>query len=256
MNDVFRQIMLTGADENLVTRDGVAAVRNGLGFGAQHAKIGAAVRLGQAHGAGPFTRRNFGQIQRLLLGGAMRMQALVGTVREARIHRPRLIAGIPEFVARLIDHQWQPLAAVFRVAGKCSPSSLNKLLVGRFKARGRGHCMGCDVELATLDVAGLVEREDHFRGELAALLQNRHDGVDVVVSMRRQRSEFGRNIKQLLHHKTHIAKGRGISRHVSLLLQQLKTLQRIVSYDRLNLSFETCTFCRLGASLYVQTTTE
>ena len=41
------------ADKNFGTGNGVAAIVIGLGFGPQHAQIGTAVRLGQAHGAGP-----------------------------------------------------------------------------------------------------------------------------------------------------------------------------------------------------------
>ena len=134
-------------------------------------------------------------------------------MRQAGVHGPRLIAGIPEFIARLVDHQRQALAAILRVAGQCGPTAVDKLLIGRFKARGRGHSVRGGVERAAFAVAALIQREDHLGGKLAALFQNRHDGVDVVVSMRRQRGEFSRNVKQLLHDKTHVAKRGGVSRH-------------------------------------------
>ena len=76
--------MLAGADENLVAGDGVAAVRVRLGLGAQQAEIGAAVRLGQAHGAGPFAGRDLRAGRAPLFGRAVLVQAFVGAVREAR----------------------------------------------------------------------------------------------------------------------------------------------------------------------------
>jgi hypothetical protein len=53
----------------------VAAVGLRLGLAAQQAQVGAAVRLGQAHGAGPLAAGQLGQVQRLLLGRAVGVQA-------------------------------------------------------------------------------------------------------------------------------------------------------------------------------------
>jgi hypothetical protein len=75
--------VLAGADEDLVAGDLVAAVGLRLGLGAQQAQVGAAVRLGQAHGAGPLAAGQLGQVQLLLLLGAVRVQRLVGAVRQA-----------------------------------------------------------------------------------------------------------------------------------------------------------------------------
>ena len=47
----------------------VAAVGLRLGLGAQQAEVGAAVRLGQAHRAGPLAAGQLGQVDRLLLVG-------------------------------------------------------------------------------------------------------------------------------------------------------------------------------------------
>ena len=49
----------------LVAGDRVAAVGGRLGRGAHEAEIGAALGLGQAHGAGPCAGRELGQIERL-----------------------------------------------------------------------------------------------------------------------------------------------------------------------------------------------
>jgi hypothetical protein len=56
------------ADEDLLAGDAVAAIGLRLGLAAQQAQVGAAVRLGQAHGAGPLAAGQLGQVQRLLFG--------------------------------------------------------------------------------------------------------------------------------------------------------------------------------------------
>ena len=71
VHDVLRHVVLAGGNEDLVAGDPVAAVGLRLGLRAQHAEVGAAVRLGQAHGAGPFARDELRQVQLLLLVGAV-----------------------------------------------------------------------------------------------------------------------------------------------------------------------------------------
>ena len=53
VNDILGQIMLTCRDEDFLPGQREAAVALGLGLGLDQAQIGAAVRLGQAHGPGP-----------------------------------------------------------------------------------------------------------------------------------------------------------------------------------------------------------
>ena len=56
MDDVLGQVVLAGGDENLGAGDFVGAVRLRDGAGADKTEIGAALRLGQVHRAGPFGR--------------------------------------------------------------------------------------------------------------------------------------------------------------------------------------------------------
>ncbi|MCY1180079.1 hypothetical protein D9M73_205070 [compost metagenome] len=53
MDDVLGQVVFATRDENLGTADLVAAIRLGLGLGADDAQVSTGMRLGQAHGAGP-----------------------------------------------------------------------------------------------------------------------------------------------------------------------------------------------------------
>ncbi len=53
MNDVLGKVVLTAGDEDLGTRNPVAAVAGRFRPGAHHAQIGASVGLGEIHGAAP-----------------------------------------------------------------------------------------------------------------------------------------------------------------------------------------------------------
>jgi hypothetical protein len=72
VHDVVRQIVFASGDENLAAADVIGAVSLRLGLAAQQSQIGAAMRLGQTHGAGPFAGHQLGQVQLLQLGRAVR----------------------------------------------------------------------------------------------------------------------------------------------------------------------------------------
>jgi hypothetical protein len=126
VHDVGGHVVLTGADENLVAGQAVGAVGLRLGLGAQEAQVGAAMRLGQAHGAGPFAAGELGQVELFLLVGAVGMQGFVGAVRQARVHGPGLVGRVQHFVEALVQHKGQALAAVFRDRSSARPSRLRR----------------------------------------------------------------------------------------------------------------------------------
>ena len=66
----------------------MAAVGLGFSLGAQHPQVGATVRLGQAHGAGPFATGQPRQVGGLLSFGAMFLEAFVGAMLQAGVHGP------------------------------------------------------------------------------------------------------------------------------------------------------------------------
>ena len=67
VDNVFRQIMVTGGNEYLLAGDGIAAVLLRFSLGTHQAEVGATMRFGQIHRAGPFTADEFGQIGGLLI---------------------------------------------------------------------------------------------------------------------------------------------------------------------------------------------
>ena len=86
MDDVLRQIVLAGRNEDLGAGNPVAAVGLFHRLGAQEAEIGAAMRLGQIHGAGPAPLDHRRQVGRFLLWRAMREQRRDRALRQAGIH--------------------------------------------------------------------------------------------------------------------------------------------------------------------------
>jgi hypothetical protein len=116
--------------------------------------------------------------------GAVRVQAFVGAVRQAGIHRPGLVRRVQHFVERVVDERGQALAAVFRVAAERGPAGLDVLAVGFLEAGRRLHDAVAFIGTA-FAIADLVQREQHLGAELARFLQHLVDRVGVEVRMPR-----------------------------------------------------------------------
>ena len=217
VHDVGRHVVLAGGDEYLAAGNLVGPVGLRLGLGAQQAQVGAAMRLGQAHGAGPFARHQLGQVQLLLLRRAVLVQAFVGAVRQTGVHVPGLIAGVQHFGKRVVENDRQSLTAVLRVAGERRPARFHELLVRLLEAFGRGHGMRGLVQVAALAVARVVQGEQHLRGELGALLQHLIDGVGIDLRILRDLFQFVLDPQQLVQHELHVAQGSDVLTHGVLL---------------------------------------
>ena len=55
--------------------------------------------------------------------------------------------------------------------------------VGGFKTFGWGNFVGAGIQFATFTVAAMIQREQDFRGELAALFQHLINDIDIDLSM-------------------------------------------------------------------------
>ena len=177
MNDVVGQVVLAGRDENFLTRDGVGAVRLRDGLRLDEPEIGAAMRFGQVHRAGPLADRQLGQITRFQVVIAVRHQRRDGAAGEARIHREGDIGGTLVFAEERADEHREALAAICGIARQPDPAALDQRLVGLFEALGGGHA-AVIVALATLHVADAIERLDDLLDEFGAFAQDRLDNVD------------------------------------------------------------------------------
>ncbi len=204
--------------------DLVAAIGLRLGLAAQQAQVGAAMGLGQAHRAGPFTRRQLGQVGGLLFGRAVGMQTLVGAVREAGVHGPRLVAGVQHFEQALIDQIRQALAAEVRIGGQRRPAAFDILGIGLPEALGCAHLMGGDIQAAALAVAAVIEGQQHFGSELSALFEHGIDGLRVEIGVGRDLVQARHGLQQLMHHELHIAQRWRVLGH--------RELRFMVSSDR------------------------
>lgn len=96
--------MLAGRDEDLGAGDRIGAIAIGHGLGADHAEIGAAVRLGQVHRARPFAGDHLGHIGRLLFVRALGDDRRDRARGKAGIHRKGLIGGAGIFLEHEAEH--------------------------------------------------------------------------------------------------------------------------------------------------------
>ncbi|MCY1229122.1 hypothetical protein D9M72_414780 [compost metagenome] len=216
VDDVLGHVVLAGRNEDLGARDQVRTVGLRLCLGTEDAEVGAAVRLGQAHGAGPYAGDQLGQVGLLQFGRAVRVQRLVRAVRQARVHGPGLAGRVQHLIDHIVDHDRQALAAEFGIARQRRPAGFDVLLVGFLEAGGGLDHAVADVG-AALAVAHLVEREHDVRAELAGFLDDLVDGVRVDVRVRRHRLEFGFGAEQFMEHELHVAQRCGVLAHLRLL---------------------------------------
>ena len=84
MDDVVGHLVVAVGDEDLGAEDAIGAV--GLLHGArlERAEVGAGVRLGQVHGAGPLARHHLRQVGRLQLVAALRLERVDGAEGQQR----------------------------------------------------------------------------------------------------------------------------------------------------------------------------
>ena len=181
MHDVVAHVVLAIGDEDLGALDAIAAVGRALGAGAQRADVGAGLRLGELHGAGPFAGDQLRQIDLLQLVAAMGLERLDRAQRQQRAEAEGDVRRTPDFGAGRVDRERQALAAERLGAGYRVPARRGPALVGVGPAGRGGDLAG--VERDAVLVADLVERRQHVGGEFAGFLQHgcRNVGVEVAV---------------------------------------------------------------------------
>ena len=64
--------------------------------------------------------------------------------------------------------------------------------------------MRCRIQMTTLAVARVIQREQHLGGEFAALLQHVVDGVCVDLGVLRQLLQFALDLQQFVQHELHV----------------------------------------------------
>jgi hypothetical protein len=185
MDDVVGHVVFAGGDEDLLAGDLVAAVSLRHRLGAQQAQIGAAMRLGQVHGAGPGALDHLRQVLCLLLVRAVLVDRGNRALGEAGIHHERQVCRGHVLPDRHMQGIGQTLATEFGRCRQSEPATLAILLVGFLEALWRGH-RGVVVPGAAFLIADLVERQHHFFGNAGAFLKDGLDNVRARIGEPRQ----------------------------------------------------------------------
>ena len=176
VDDVVRQVMLAGRNEDLGAGDRPAAIGVRLGAGADQAEIGAALRLGQVHGASPAALHHVGQPLGLLLRRTHHFDRRLRAFGQAGIHAECHVGRRDKLLHHRADRVGQALAAMMFVRNQPAPAAVAELLVGLPKPIRRRHA-AVSVAGAALAVTGQVERCQNFGTELAALVEH---GLDQI----------------------------------------------------------------------------
>ncbi len=212
MHDVVGHVVIAIGDEDLGALDAIGAVGLLVGAGAQRADIGAGLRLGQLHGAGPFAGDELLEIGLLQVVGAVRIERLDRRQREQRAEAEGNVRRAPDFGAGGVDRKRQALAAEgFRPRHRV-PAAVGPALVGIGPAR-RGRDLAA-VELDAVLVAHLVERGEHVGGELAGFFQHRRRDVGVEIAVM---AGFDRGFQPgaMVERKQHVVDRRAVGHGVT-----------------------------------------
>jgi len=133
------------------------------------------VRLGQAHGAGPFTGDQFAQVGVLLLGGAVLGNGVHRAMGQAWVHAPGPVGFTDHLADRQAQRLRQALAAVSNIMGQARPAAFDELFVGFLEASRGLHTRLAP--LAAFEVANAVQRRQHVLAELGTFLKDRIDHI-------------------------------------------------------------------------------
>ena len=156
VDDVVGEVVVAGGDEDLLAGDAVAAVVLRLGPGAEQADVGAGVRLGQVHGAGPLAGDELRQVGGLLRLGAVGVDRGVGAVGQRLVHDEGDVGRGVGLADGGGEDVGQALAAEGGVAVERRPAAVaHQVEGGAEAARGADDAV---LQAAALAVADRVQR--------------------------------------------------------------------------------------------------
>ena len=87
MHDLLGHVVLTPGDVDLLAGDRVGAIVVGHGLRRERTDVGAGLRFGEVHGAGPFAGDHLGQVGILLLVAAVVQEGIDRTLGQQRAQR-------------------------------------------------------------------------------------------------------------------------------------------------------------------------
>jgi hypothetical protein len=210
MDDVLGHVVVARGDEDLLTRDAVGAVVLRFGLGAHQAEIGAAMGLGQVHGAGPVAGHHLGKPLGFLFVGAVRDDRRGRAVGQALVHGEGLVGGREHLAHRRVHQVGQALSAEFlgmSIAGQpfsfiCSKASLKPV----------GRVDDAVFQAAALGVADRVQRGQNLGADLAGLFED--GGGEVAVEIGVAGDPGIGDLQDVVQNVLHVLGGGGVARHV------------------------------------------
>ena len=212
VDDVLGQVLLAAGDEDLAAGDAVAAVGLGFGAAADQPQVGAGMRLGQAHGAGPAALVQGRQVSGLERLAGVRIDRQATASAQRRIQAEAAVGRVEHLFEQHPQHLRHAHAAIGRVAAQADPAAL-AVGVPRFaEAIGRRDAAG--VETHALLVTLAAERGDQLAADLGRFFQNGVGGVGVyVLGQGRQARPQGRGVEYIVQYEAHVAQGGSVGGH-------------------------------------------
>ena len=177
MDDVLGQVVLSIGDEDLLAEQAVGPVVGALRARSHCIEVGAGLRLGQVHRAGPAAGDHRPEIdveQVLRAVGLERADRAFGEERaQGEGHR----GAVPDLGAGDVDEVRQRHAAELGRRGNPAPARLGPAAIGVGEAGRRGH--GPVGVNRAHGVGGAVQRRDLLGGETPGLRDDRGDRLPV-----------------------------------------------------------------------------
>ena len=175
MNNILGVIVLTKSDENFLPGNFVAAVGLRDCLRAYQRKIGARLRLGEVHGAGPLACGHVGNEFIFHLSRAVRIKRCNRAEGQQRAQLESHVGAAEHFRHGCGDDMRQALPAEFQRRFELAPAALDIFPIGVLKTFRRGDDVVGD--LRALSVAAFIQRCQHFFGKFSSFVKNCADQI-------------------------------------------------------------------------------
>ncbi|MNK61114.1 hypothetical protein D3C87_802670 [compost metagenome] len=204
--------MFATGDEDLGAADFVRPVGLRLGLGANNPQVGAGVRLGQAHRAGPDASVHVRQVRGFQLFAGVSVDRQAGAGGQHRVQTERQAGGVDHFFDLRRHGFGHAHAAVLRIATDANPAAFSVRLISLWETCRRGD--GTVLPVAAFFVGSAAQRCDAFAGDFAGLFENGFNGfgVDSLGQGRQFGPELG-DLEHFIEDEAHIAQRRFVVSH-------------------------------------------
>ena len=213
VDDVVGEVVLAVGDEDLLAEDAVGSVLGALGAALDRIEVGARLRLGQVHRAGPFAADHAAHVGLAQFGARMDGERADRALGQQRAEREAHRGAVPDFAAGEIDRMRQAHAAVLGRGRHARPARLRPAPVGLAKTLGRGHAPV--LAARAFEIAGAVERRDHVGREAPGLADDGRDGLRVELA-EQARFDFILETGDMVERKQNVGDRRSIGHRNSL----------------------------------------